>query len=75
MMKRVDVRQLQQLHDRITSKNFFLKFLKTRFDDLIIFFFENSNFQLIRTNSSRLSQVIVVYSFVSDVIDFSIDFS
>ena len=56
-------------------KEIVLKFVKTRFDDLTIFLFENSNFQLIRTNSSRLFHVIVAYSFASDFIDFSIDFS
>ena len=52
-----------------------LKFLKWRFDDLIDYFFENRILQLIRTNSNRLSHVIVFYSFVSDFIDLSIDFS
>ena len=35
-----------------------LMILKVRFENLTIFLFENSNFQLIRTNSSRLSSVI-----------------
>ena len=39
-------------------KNIVLMFVKMRFESLITFFFENSNSQLIRTNSSRLSSFI-----------------
>ena len=39
-------------------KKIVLKFVKMRFDDLNTCFFENSNSQLIRTNSNRLSQFI-----------------
>ena len=39
-------------------KEIVLKFLKRRFDDLATFLFEISIFQLIRTNSNRLSLLI-----------------
>ena len=39
-------------------KNIVLMFVEMRFDDLDTCLFENSNFQLIRTNSNRLSQFI-----------------
>ena len=39
-------------------KEIVLKFVKTRFESLNTCFFENSNFQLIRTNSNRLSSFI-----------------
>ena len=39
-------------------KNIVLMFVKMRFDDLDTCLFENSNSQLIRTNSNRLSQFI-----------------
>ena len=54
----IEMHELQQLHNRITSKISFLKILKMRFENLLIFFFENWNFQLIRTNSNRLSSFI-----------------
>ena len=56
-------------------KDIVLKFLKVRFENLVTSLFKNWILQLIRTNSSRLSHVIVAYSFASDFIDFSIDFS
>ena len=45
-------------------KDIVLKFLKMRFENLIISLFENWIFQLIRTNSNRLSFVIAVYSVI-----------
>ena len=41
-----------------------LKFLKMRFESLATSFFENWVFQLIRTNSNRLSLVIATYSVI-----------